>query len=342
MKSVGIKTKLQSWKRKTISKSDLENLLHTSSDAELYSLVSDAVDDGLLSPINASGINGNRSYPIYLKYRITLTNDYSEVLARISMLHPAITKTGYLQAKPELYLKYEDQFQKLNRYLFQTHPSISVSKKERSFEIFDEEKLLDDSSFHGLLEHLELTSEVLCYYETPEYCFNDYIPERKGQMTLLICENKDIWFNIRRRMYEDFASTIFETHIDGVVYGSGNKVSEVGALSAYTKFMDTDNVRYLYWGDIDRAGLSIYLSLIKNNPELDIQLFIPAYEQMLCLAESRSIPDSADHRERVQAYGEIYELFSAEMMHRLSEYIDANKRIPQEIISYEKLLEVMR
>lgn len=342
MRNTSIKTILQSWKKKTISKSELESSLHTSSDTELCNLVSDAVDKGLISPVKTSGTNGNRAYPIYLKYRITIVEDYNEALSAISMLHPAIIKSGYLQAKPELYLKYEAQFQKLNHYLFQTQASTPVSRKERSFAIFDEEKQLDDSSFHGLLERLGITAEVLCYYDTPEYCFNDYIPERKAQMKLLICENKDIWFNIRRRIYEDSVRNIFGVRIDGVVYGSGNKVSELGALSAYTQFMGADSIRYFYWGDIDRAGLNIFISLVKNNPQLDIQLFTPAYEEMLRLAELHNIPDSLDHREQNRNYESIYNLFPNEMKHRLSDYINSNKRIPQEIISYEKLLEVMR
>ena len=342
MKNTSIKTILLSWKKKTISNSELETLLHTSSDIELCDLVSDAVAEGILYPFKSSGTNGNHSYQIYLKYRITIAEDYTEAYSNISMLHPAIIKSGYLQARPELYLKYKDQFQKLNIYLFQKRTSIYVAKKERSFEIFDEEKQLDDSSFCGLLEHLGITAEVLCYYDTPEYCFNDYIPERKEQMTLLICENKDIWFNIRRRMYEDSARSIYGVQIDGVVYGCGNKVSEVKALSAYTQFMGADRVRYLYWGDIDRAGLNIFLTLIKNNPDLDIEFFTSAYEEMLKLAELRNIPNSSDHREQHRNYEMIFDLFSDEMKRRLADYIEANKRIPQEIISYEKLLEVMR
>lgn len=337
-----IDSKLKSLGKKTINKSELEKLLHTSSDAELCNFVSDAAEKGVLSPVKSSGTNGNRVYPIYMKYRITITEDYSEALANIAMLHPSITKTGYLQAKPELYLKYENQLQKLNQYLFQAQPSVKVSRKERSFEIFDEEKQLEDNSFRNLLKRLGLTADALGYYNTPEYCFNDFIPEGKTQMVLLICENKDIWFNIRRRMYEDFSRAIFDTDIDGVIYGSGNKISESGALSAYTRFMNANSVQYLYWGDIDRAGLNIYLSLVKNNPELDIKFFIPAYEEMLRLAETRNIPDSTDHRERVQDYEPIYKLFSDEMRCCIEGYIDANKRIPQEIISYETLLTIMR
>lgn len=339
---MSIEIKLKSWKKKTISKPELESILHTSSDAELFDLVSDAVDAGILAPVKASGNNGNRTYPLYLKYRITIEDDYSEALSGISMLHPVMIRNGYLKSKPELYLQYKDQLQKLNRYLFKARPAVPVSKKERSFEIFDEEKQMEDSSFRNLLTHIGMTADNLCYYETPEYCFNDFIPEKKAQMTLLICENKDIWFNIRRRMYEDSAQEIFGIHIDGVVYGSGNKVSETGALSEYTRFMGTEKIDYLYWGDIDRAGLNIYLSLIKNNPDLNVQIFVPAYEEMIRLSKKHTIPDSADHRERIADYSLVYELFCDDTRECLYTYIENNKRVPQEIISYETLLKVMR
>lgn len=339
---MNIESKLKAWNKKTISKAEMEKLFHAASDAELYVVVSDAVANGWLSPVKASGGNGNRAYPIFLKYKITTSIDYSEAVQEISFLHPTIIKNGYLQKKPELYLKYKEQLNKLSKYLFSTHSEIAVSKKERSFAIFDEEKQLEDSSFNSLLEYLELTAETLCYYETPEYCFNDYIPIRKTRMTLLICENKDIWFNIRRRMYEDGAGEIFETPIDGVVYGCGNKVSEAGALSAYTRFMGAESVRYLYWGDIDRAGLNIYISLLKSNPKLDICLFAAAYRKMLEQAENRVIPDSTDHRKRIADYEPIYDLFQGKTKAQLIGAIEQNKRIPQEIVNYEYLLTNMR
>ena len=334
---MNIKSKLKVWNKKTISKEDLELLTHVNSDNELFELISDAVNQGILSPVKASGNNGNRKYPIWLKYRINLYNDNSKALSEITLLHPLINKTGYLQSKPSLYLKYKSQIEKLNKYLFKNHSLVPISKKERSFEIFDEEKQLDDKAFYNLLNRLELTPEVLCYYETPEYCFNDYIPEKKEEMTLLICENKDIWFNIRRRMYEDSANSIFGIHIDGVVYGCGNKVSKKNALSEYTNFMKADKIDYLYWGDIDRAGLNIYISLIKNNPNINIQLFVPAYEKMMLLAKKRNIPNSEDHREHIAEYEPIYQQFSEESKKLLNEYIKNNKRVPQEIINYEIL-----
>lgn len=69
---MNIETRLKAWNKKTISLSELESLLHTGSDAELCSLVSDAVSSGFLSPVKASGTNENRIYPLFLKYRISV------------------------------------------------------------------------------------------------------------------------------------------------------------------------------------------------------------------------------------------------------------------------------
>lgn len=337
-----IETTLRSFNRKMITIYDLETLFHTGSEAALFDLVSAAVSADLLKPVKNSGTNGNRRYPMFLKYRITVTEVDLAVQTEIDLLHPALRKNGYLRNKPEHYVRYRDPLQKLNRYLF-GHPStVPISKKERSFEIFGEEKQLEETSFVSLLNQLRLTADFLRYYETPEYCFNDYIPVRKEQMTLLICENKDIWFNIRRRMYEDGCGEIFGQPVDGVVYGCGNKVSEADALSTYTHFLGTENVRYLYWGDIDRAGLNIFLSLRKYNPELQISLFVAAYEAMLDLSRAYSIPDSADHREQLGDYESLKDSFSDSSWALLREYIDDNKRIPQEIINYERLLSCMR
>ena len=337
-----VETKLKAWDKKTIHLSELREMLHTDSEAELFALVSDAVKKGAISPVKAAGKNGNLIYPLFLKYRISTRSDESEALRAIALLHPAITQSGYLQSKPEQYLKYRIQLEQLSKFLFRKQVGVAVSKKERAFEIFNEEKQLEDRSFCHLLRRLGLTSATLCYYETPEYCFNDYIPTRKSRMTLLICENKDIWFNIRRRMYEDGAREIFGVPIDGVVYGCGNKVSEAGALSAYTRFMESAHVRYLYWGDIDRAGLNIYLSLQRNNQSLDIDFFTEAYEKMLALIGHRILPDSADHRERMDNYEPLYARFADADGAQIRSIIIANKRVPQEIINYDCLLSCMR
>lgn len=335
--------KLKKYGKKTISKTDLETLFAASSDEDLFGIISVLSEQQILFPIKSSKTNGNRLYPIYLKYKVSLPQDtYESELKEMSALHPLLQSNGYLQSKPEEYKKYRLQLQKLDRYLFyRSENEISISRKERSFEIFDEEKTLDDKTFCALLERIGITADTLAFYDTPEYCFNDYIPDRKAQMTLLICENKDIWFNIRRMMFENNATNIFDTHIDGVVYGCGNKVSGMGALTTYTEFIGSE-VTYLYWGDIDRAGLNIFLSAVRANPNIDIKLFVPAYEEMLRLAQTRNIPDSDDERNRIEDYSQIFDLVDQNLRNLFEQSIQNNKRIPQEIITYAFLKENMR
>ena len=335
--------KLKKYSKKMISKMDLETLFAGSSDEELFGIISVLSEQKILSPIKNSKTNGNRLYPIYLKYKVSLPQDtYEAEVKEISALHPLLQSNGYLQTKLEEYKKYRFLLRKLDRYLFsRVGNETSISRKERSFEIFDEEKALDDKTFCALLERIGITADTLAFYDTPEYCFNDYIPDRKAQMTLLICENKDIWFNIRRMMFESNATNIFDTHIDGVVYGCGNKVSGMGALTTYTEFIGS-KIKYLYWGDIDRAGLNIYLSAVRANPNINIKLFVPAYEEMLRLAQSRNIPDSDDERNRIQDYSQIFDLVDQNLRDLFEQSIQNNKRIPQEIITYAFLKENMR
>lgn len=335
--------KLKKYGKKTISKTYMETVFATSSEEELFGIISVLSEKQILSPIKSSKTNGNRLYPIYLKYKVSFPQDtYEAELKEISALHPLLQSNGYLQSKPEEYKKYRLLLQKLDRYLFSRSVNeISISRKERSFEIFDEEKALDDKTFCALLERIGITPNALAFYDTPEYCFNDYIPERKAQMTLLICENKDIWFNIRRMMFENNATNIFDTHIDGVVYSCGNKVSGMGALTTYTEFIGSE-VKYLYWGDIDRAGLNIYLSTVRANPNINIKLFVPAYEEMLRLAQTRNIPDSDDERNRIEDYSHIFDLVDQNLRTLFEQSIQNNKRIPQEIITYAFLKENMR
>lgn len=334
---------LKKYGKKKISKTDLESVFAVSSDEELFEIISILSEQQILSPIKISKTNGNRLYPIYSKYKVSLPQEtYETELKEIDALHPLLQSNSYLHANPKEYKKYRILIQKLDCYLFsRSGKEIAISRKERSFEIFDEEKTLDDKTFSALLERIGIASNVLAFYDTPEYCFNDYIPDRKAQMTLLICENKDIWFNIRRMMFENNATNIFDTHIDGVVYGCGNKVSGIGALTKYTEFIGSE-VKYLYWGDIDRAGLNIYLSAVRVNPKIDIKLFVPAYEEMLRLAQTKNLPDSNDERNRIENYSQIFDLFDQDLRTLFEQSIQNNKRIPQEIITYAFLKENMR
>lgn len=331
---MNLSEKLANYKKKTITKQELEKVCGVFDDEILYNIIKDNPD--ILSPIVNSKTNGNRRFPIYLKYHVVTTKENNdEAFEAIKGLHPKLLRNKWLLSHPDEYLKNQFVLEHLNDFMFCNHSTEYISRKERSFMLFDEEKLLDGNDIKSLLTHLEITKEDLRMYDTPEYCFNDYIPDRKEKLILLICENKDIWFNIRRLMFEEDKFSFFDKPIDGVVYGGGNKVTSTNALTEYVGFMKS-KVSFLYWGDIDRAGLDIFVRARKANPQLHIDLFFPGYRKMLELANGRAIPDSEDARSIKTDFSEIYEMFD-DCADELRFYIESYKRLPQEIITYEVL-----
>ncbi|HOO07834.1 MAG TPA: DUF2220 family protein [Ruminococcus sp.] len=339
-----LRKKLLSLKKSTITMQELIQLTGLNTDELLFPVVQEAVDSGLLKPFKNVNTNGNRQYPIYEKYHIARNKtDDTMLLSDIRKLHPMMQITDYLKNHPSVFLEHRDTLEALSSWLFwKTAKPIAVSRKERSFEIFGAEKILDDSRVRNLLNRLNISADTLCFYDTPPYCFHDYIPKRSDQMCLLICENKDIWFNLRKMLYEYGRSMLWGTVFDGVIYGEGNRICEDGALTEYTRFLGVNGVRYLYWGDIDREGLNIAVRLFRNNPELKIEPFRAAYLQMLNRAKQFRKVFSDDTRERMEDYASFLNAFEENEQDLLCEAMHQNLHIPQEIISFAVLLDEMR
>lgn len=338
-----VNSKLLVYGKKSITLEDLTDILKVEvSDAKtIFDKVSELIDASILEPVKNSGHNGNLRYPLFKKYRILVKAELSEdVEKQIRQLHPALCKSGYLSSHVQEYLKHREVIDCLNAFFFLKKAREPISRKERSFEIFGREKVLDNPAVKSLLRHLEISESDLVFYDTPEYCFHDYIPERKNDLTLLICENKDIWFNIRRCMFEDSFRSLFGVAIDGVVYGNGNKVSnKVGALVEYVRFMGNPNVTFLYWGDIDREGFDIFRRTRDVNDSLNIELFIQGYRKMIERAQSICLEDSPSSKKEGVSFENLFEGFSAEERHFLNRVLEENKLIPQEIIPYTVLSE---
>lgn len=293
-----------------------------------------------MTPVKSSGTNGNLKTPLYMRYTISIEKPQQISRYEIDALHPRLTKNEYLLRNRIQFVNNKAFLLRLSEWLTYDKDNDMMSRRERSFSIFGDEKKLDDHL--RLLESMGITGDVLKFYETPEQCFSDYIPVRKNRMTLLICENKDIWFNIRRLMYSSGACSIFDTKIDGVIFGQGNDITGKEKFRSYAQYLGADEARFLYCGDIDRAGFDIFLRLCKEAKELHIELFVPAYQKMLELSRSIRLPDSSDGRRIIPEISGILPLFSDDEQKQITQIIEDNKRLPQEILSYPVLADNMR
>ncbi|MBE6003712.1 MAG: hypothetical protein E7232_06450 [Lachnospiraceae bacterium] len=332
---------LLNYGKKIIVIEDLAELINVkqSDSKKIFDKIESLKSEGMIEPVNSSGTNGNLMYPLYKKYRILVKREAGEeTIKAVNRLHPMLLKSGYLTANPLIYLEFREFVDGLNKFLFSERKDNFISRKERSYALFGREKVLDDSSVKTLLHKLGISREDLRFYDTPEYCFHDYIPIRKDIMTLLICENKDIWFNIRRYMFEDEWKSLFGIPIDGVVYGEGNRISQKeGALSEYVKFMGEPEVEFLYWGDIDREGFDIFKRTREVNASLRISLFAPGYRRMIERAKGTLLEDSPSSKKEGCDFSELFTEFTEEEQIFLKTVLEDNKLIPQEIISYTQL-----
>lgn len=324
--------------RKRITLEELSQLCHDHE--QLAKQITELANQGILVPIKSSKTNGNLKTPLYMRYTICIKQTVQISSEEIDSLHPRLTANRYL-------LRHRMQFEnnkaflcRLSEWLTDHKGSDVMSRRERSFSIFGDEKELDNHL--KLLECMGISGEMLGFYETPEQCFSDYIPVRKNKMTLLICENKDIWFNIRRLMYECGACSLFGTKLDGVIFGQGNDITGKEKFSSYAHYLGADEVSFLYCGDIDRAGFDIYLRLCKAAKDLHIELFLPAYQKILELSRRISLPDSSDGRCIIPEIGEILPLFTSDEQKQITQILQDNKRLPQEILSYPVLADNMR
>ena len=329
---------LQDFPRKRITLEELSSFCIESE--HLYEQIKALVEQGALTPIKSSGTNGNQKNPLFMRYTVCIENTTQVSPDEIYALHPRLTANGYLLRNRMQFVNNRDFLCRLSEWLTDHKDNDMMSRRERSFAIFGEEKELDNHL--RLLESIGILGDTLRYYETPEQCFSDYIPIRKPTMTLVICENKDIWFNIRRLMYESGACSLFGTRIDGVIFGQGNDITGKDKFRSYAQYLGADDVSFRYCGDIDRAGFDIFLRLCKEAEELHIELFLPAYQKMLELSRNNQLPDSDDGRCIMPEMSGILPLFTADEQEQITQILGDNKRLPQEILSYPILADNMR
>ena len=162
-------------------------------------------------------------------------------------------------------------------------------------------------------------------------------------MRVLVTENLDPYLDVHDLMYEDGRTTILGERIHAVVLGGGTPIIEHNRLSLLLDTLGADTIEVLYWGDIDRAGISIMNKLEKElNGKYGFAPFAPAYELMVKKASER-FPDAQDNETTKQVNIEDYDM--TPLLDVLSDgaaayakaVVDSCELIPQEILVKQDL-----
>ena len=199
-----------------------------------------------------------------------------------------------------------------------------------------------ESDGRKLLHLMGITDVVSCRPQVKLELLH-HIPKHHRHLRLVVSENLDPWVNMRNALFLDGRKKILGERVHGVVFGNGYLVDDPHKLPDLLDTLGASDVRILYWGDIDRAGLSILAKLADMaDGRFSVEPFAPAYRKMLRRA-MRRFPDPLQNEEtdqggvRVAGLDLMEGALTKEEMAYLRAVVEGARLIPQEIITAHDL-----
>ena len=304
---------------------------------EQYEYVLNLIHSGEIAPIKSSDLNG-KSPALYLMYWANVEEeDYSELKNELLYHTHHMISTAYYLKHIAVYQKERQHVRRLNRFLMENnaHLSVCVSINQRSYEIWSDEKFLSEKSGPTILTHCGLAMENLNVFNTsapfPYYKVDEGVPQ-----TLLIVENSDPFFTMRKHLMEGHKH-LFGREIKTLIYGAGN-----GGPKEFTDFelsgepyMCHAQNEFLYFGDLDYAGLRIYEKTAGSyHWPGGLHPFKEAYNKML--EKSRSMELRKSEKNQSSYEGNIFfSEFNQDEAEKMKKILEDGYYIPQEILTQE-------
>ncbi len=301
-----------------------------------YQYIMQLINEGKIKPVKSSAKNGKKP-ALYTEYHILEEKkNYSDLKHELLyQTNPQISVDYYIQ-HPETYLQERVPVRQLDAYLRDRKDrlQIQISYNERCFEIWGYEKYLSKASGKTVLKHCGLDLGFLNCYPTAEP-FAYYAASRETPQKLLILENKDPFFSLRRHLLTGH-TTILGEQIGTLIYGAGKRVVpsfQEFAISA-EPYMQSEDNELLYFGDLDYEGIGIYENLAEAFADQgSIVPFVPAYLAMLDKADAaRKLPDTKEQQNR-NISNVFSSYFDEATVVRMKKILEQDLYIPQEILN---------
>lgn len=316
--------------RKRIELATIEQHYELFDYQELYQFIQQALQNGYLEPVKASGSNGKKP-ALYKKYHIITKIENEEELRQelLFSLSPALKNDYYLNHLKQYELDREAIF-KLSDF-FQSQRSclqLPTSLNERSFQIWQQEKFLAQEG-QRLLKNVGLTLDDLNIYETAEPLAY-YSVSKETPQNILIIENKDTFYSLRKYMIEGHQQ-ILGFPMKTLIYAGGKKgIKGFQHFEASVEpYLLHQANRFYYFGDLDYEGILIFEKL---RDHFYCEPFVLAYEAMLKKSVSLQLPKTKEKQNR-----QISEMFFNyfEDCTLMKATLESDRYIPQEILTMQ-------
>ena len=262
-------------------------------------------------------------------------------------LSPELFANGYLSAHAEARDQYRRELKLLSDWL-DAHPDAPeppVHANERSYEIFNDEKFLGNEKARRLLRAMGMGDERLGISSTRSGYLFATAPHPARKPTFLLVENHAAYDSLVHLLVSRRAPLmLLGERIDGVLHSNGSAVNSLSRVEEYIESFGYADFTMLYWGDIDRSGVS-ELDAALATASRPIRPFTALYE--LCV--HRQI-ERVRAGFPIEAAGDAARECDVERFACLFSGFDADAvrivllgalRVPQEIVSRADLEELL-
>lgn len=327
-------------KQKTVLLSKLEkNLKHQLGDnigPFLYRELADEIlrmeEEGLIEPIKSAKIYP-RDIRVKDRYKKMTKSYLDEEALRNDLLtnyHTKISGLYYLKNLRE-FQREKSKIEKISQFLESvTCDEPYLSANERSFELFHDEKYLNEQSGKNLLSNLCLTLDDL-------YCFETFEPfihigqATKENENILIVENLDTFYSLMKLYLEGMRSWN-GIEFSMIIYGEGNKITK--SFAHLDELGVPEATKIYYFGDFDREGINIYYRIANrsNRPVKAMNMF---YKKMYKRRSNKKSVKKQYLNERALVH--FFEENAFEEENEMKDYLIQGQYIPQEAVNIEVL-----
>lgn len=323
---------------KRIPLEKIETKYKLNSYQDLYQKVMDLLEKNEIKPVKVSGTNGKKP-ALYKEYwMIETEEDNSSLMEELSYLYVPNISTDYYLNHLKQYREDREWVLMLNQFFKANREELEIpqSMNERSFDIWKREKFLKEEQGKKILKRCGISLEMLNLYETTEPLAY-YVHTRETPQNLLIVENKDTFYSMRKHLLSG-KNQILGITIGTLIYGAGKGIFrsfEDFTLCAEPYMSEKENAIY-YFGDLDYEGIGIYEKLAQvSRDNCIIRPFCEAYRKMNEKAEEAGIEKMPLMKEgQNQNIGTIFwDFFETRDAEKMQKLLQKGQYIPQEILS---------
>jgi len=248
---------IEAYANKTIS---LQMLEQFAKNIESYEIFAENINElekkGVLIPMHSKG-KSNKRISLFNKFRIDKTplkKDFYQLLQEKKFKwSKEISLDKYFKYSEEMFIKDLPYIEKINAYIKKNGIPEGKYIPEVSFALVGDEKWIEEKEGEKILKRLNLWDKIKYADKIDPIAFaiNSKKIHEKQQKHLII-ENKSPYMHLIKYIRQSKYAT--------VIYGQGWKI--VSSILLFKKQYEIDAEHsFYYFGDLDRAGISIFEAL---------------------------------------------------------------------------------